>query len=77
MGDTASGHRLSSATQGHTYKVHCSITWTRPQRTFAAPFQVAHPQLALPLKRLPSTTQPCQLNLSCLGRPIPTAGLAA
>ena len=23
--DTASGHRLSSATQGHTYKVHCSI----------------------------------------------------
>ena len=56
---TTSSHRLNSATQGHTYKVHCSITShvdETTQRTFAAPFLVAHPQLALPPKQLPSPT---------------------
>eukprot|EP00964_Phaeocystis_antarctica_P105954 scaffold70920_cov69-Phaeocystis_antarctica.AAC.6 len=42
--DTTSSHRLSSATKGHAYKVHCSITWTMSQRTFAAPFSEAYPQ---------------------------------
>ena len=32
------------------------------QRTFAAPFLVAHPQLALPPKQLPSPTQPCPVK---------------
>ena len=56
---TTSSHRLNSATQGHTYKVPCSITShvdEATQRTFAAPFLVAHPQLALPPKQLPSPT---------------------
>eukprot|EP00964_Phaeocystis_antarctica_P054000 scaffold31724_cov59-Phaeocystis_antarctica.AAC.1 len=41
---------------------HVDVTWTRPQRTFAAPFSVAHPQLALPPKQPPSPIQPCPVK---------------
>ena len=59
--------------------VRCSITWTRPQRTFGSrrPFRWPIPSWPYHLSSSPPQPSPAQLNLSCLGRPIPTAGLAA